>query len=85
MKSIGEVMGRGTNYSEAILKALYSSHLNLPKTGEVFLSLRDKDKEALLPIAKQLLEMGYTLSATGGTAEFFKIQWSGLLESQESA
>ncbi len=70
MKSIGEVMGRGPSYSEAILKALYSSHLHLPKSGEVFLSLRDKDKEELLPIAKQLLEMGYTLSATGGTADF---------------
>ena len=70
MKSIGEVMGRGADYSSAILKALYSSQLNLPKDGEVFLSLRDKDKAELLPIAKQLLEMGYTLSATGGTADF---------------
>ena len=72
MKSIGEVMGRGPDYSSAILKALYSSQLNLPKSGEVFLSLRDKDKSELLPIAEQLLEMGYTLSATGGTAEFLK-------------
>ena len=72
MKSIGEVMGRGSNYSEAILKALYSSQLHLPKRGEIFLSLRDKDKEELLPMARQLLEMGYTLSATGGTAQFLK-------------
>ena len=72
MKSIGEVMGRGFSYPEAILKALYSSQLHLPKTGEVFLSLRDKDKEELLPIAQQLLEMGYTLSATGGTAQFLQ-------------
>ena len=72
MKSIGEVMGRGPDYSSAILKALYSSQLNLPKSGEVFFSLRDKDKPELLPTAKQLLEMGYTLSATGGTAEFLK-------------
>ncbi len=72
MKSIGEVMGRGANYSSAILKALYSSQLNLPKSGEVFLSLRDKDKEELLPTALKLREMGYTLSATGGTWEFLK-------------
>jgi len=70
MKSIGEVMGRSSSYSDAILKALYSSHFHLPAKGEVFFSLRDKDKEELLPIAGQLLEMGYTLSATKGTAEF---------------
>ena len=72
MKSIGEVMGRGANYPEAILKALYSSQLQLPQSGEVFLSLRDKDKEELLPTARQLLEKGYTLSATGGTAQFLQ-------------
>ena len=72
MKSIGEVMGRGATYSEALLKALHSSFLSLPKKGEVFLSLRDKDKEELLPVAQSLLEMGYTLSATRGTADFLK-------------
>ena len=72
MKSIGEVMGRGSTYSEALLKALHSSFLNLPKKGEVFLSLRDKDKEELLPVARNLLEMGYILSATRGTADFLK-------------
>ena len=72
MKSIGEVMGRSSNYSDAVLKALYSSHFHLPEKGEVFFSLRNKDKEELLPIARQLLEMGYTLSATKGTAEFLK-------------
>ena len=70
MKSIGEVMGRGSNYPEAILKALYSAQLNLPSKGEVFLSLRDKDKKDLLPIAKQLAQMGYQLSATRGTSDF---------------
>ena len=72
MKSIGEVMGRGLSYPEAILKALYSSQLSLPKSGEVFLSLRDKDKEELLPMANQLLKMGYTLLATKGTAHFLQ-------------
>ena len=72
MRSIGEVMGRGEDYPSAILKAVYSSQLNLPKKGEVFLSLRDKDKEELLPSAQQLVEMGYTLSATTGTCEFLR-------------
>lgn len=70
MKSTGESMGRGGSYSEALLKALISSRVNLPESGEVFLSLRDKDKNDLLPIVKMLVEMGFTLSATKGTAEF---------------
>ena len=74
MKSIGEVMGRGDNYSSALLKALLSSFLSLPKKGEVFLSLRDKDKQELLPTARKLQEMNYQLSATRGTAEFLQSQ-----------
>ena len=70
MKSTGESMGQGRDYSEALVKALLSSHVQLPQSGEVFFSLRDKDKIGLLPLAKTLLEMGYTLSATGGTAHF---------------
>ncbi|MBT4761237.1 MAG: carbamoyl-phosphate synthase large subunit [Bdellovibrionaceae bacterium] len=70
MKSTGESMGRGEDYSEALLKALYSSNFNLPTEGEVFFSLRDKDKKELLPVAQELSKMGYSLSATGGTADF---------------
>lgn len=70
MKSTGESMGRGKDYADALLKALISSAYTLPDKGEVFLSLREKDKEELLPLARELLEMGYTLSATGGTAQF---------------
>lgn len=70
MKSTGETMGRGDDYSEALLKALISSHVTLPPSGEVFLSLREKDKEPLLPLIRELVKMGYTLSATKGTAQF---------------
>ena len=70
MKSTGESMGRGDDYAEALLKAFLSSHVKLPKSGEVFMSLRDKDKDHLLPLAKELIELGYTLSATGGTADY---------------
>jgi carbamoyl-phosphate synthase large subunit len=72
MKSTGETMGRGDNYSEALMKALISSYVKLPLKGEVFLSLRDKDKPEILPLAKDLQELGYTLSATAGTAKYFK-------------
>ena len=70
MKSTGESMGRGHDYSEALLKASLSSHMVIPPKGEVFLSLRDKDKEDLLPLVQALVGMGYTLCATHGTANF---------------
>ncbi len=70
MKSTGETMGRATTYSEALVKAFVSSSLNLPAKGEVFLSLRDKDKTPLLPLFKNLQTMGYKFSATRGTADF---------------
>lgn len=76
MKSTGESMGRGMDYPEALMKAFLSSHMTLPSKGEVFFSLRDKDKEQMLPIARELTKMGYTLSATAGTALF--LQDSGL-------
>ncbi len=72
MKSTGESMGRGKDYSEALLKALVSSRFELPLKGEVFLSLRDKDKAELIDLAREFESMGYTLSATGGTAKYLQ-------------
>jgi len=71
MKSTGESMGRGESYDEALMKAMLASHVQLPTTGEVFFSLRDKDKNQLLPVAQKLYKMGYRLSASHGTARFF--------------
>ncbi|MCB0364813.1 MAG: carbamoyl-phosphate synthase large subunit [Bdellovibrionaceae bacterium] len=72
MKSTGESMGRGDDYSEALLKALFSSQMTFPIKGEVFLSLRNKDKAELAPVMRDLIEMGYDLSATAGTAQFIR-------------
>ncbi len=72
MKSTGESMGRGQDYSEALMKAFISSSIRLPEKGEVFLSLRDKDKESMLILAKELTGMGFSLSATTGTAQYFE-------------
>ena len=80
MKSIGEVMGRGEEYSEAMLKALVSSHFTFPLKGEVFLSLKDKDKADLINEIKELVDMGYCLSATRGTAKFLNQQGISCLE-----
>ncbi|MGZ5278461.1 MAG: carbamoyl-phosphate synthase large subunit, partial [Pseudobdellovibrionaceae bacterium] len=71
MKSTGESMGRGRDYPEALMKAFLASHIRLPDSGEVFFSLRDKDKPEMLILAKQLEKMGYTISATAGTAQYF--------------
>lgn len=72
MKSTGESMGIGADYSEALLKACISSQVTPPTKGEIFLSLREKDKTELLPMAQELISMGFTLSATAGTAEFLE-------------
>ncbi|MGZ3721704.1 MAG: carbamoyl-phosphate synthase large subunit, partial [Bdellovibrionales bacterium] len=70
MKSTGESMGRGRDYPEALLKAIVGCDLQLPTEGEVFLSLREKDKAELLPLIKDIRDMGFTLSATHGTAVY---------------
>jgi len=49
-----------------------SSHVKLPTKGEVFFSLREKDKEELLEVARGLVKMGYSISGTRGTADFFE-------------
>jgi carbamoyl-phosphate synthase large subunit len=74
MKSTGESMGRGVDYPEALMKAYLSSNTKFPSTGEVFFSLRENDKIAMLEVAKKLKDLGYTLSGTLGTARFFNDQ-----------
>jgi carbamoyl-phosphate synthase large subunit len=70
MKSTGETMGRGADYSEALMKAFMASQTVLPTGGEVFFSLRNKDKEIMLALAKDLQSMGFSISATKGTATY---------------
>ncbi len=72
MKSTGESMGRGDDYPTALLKAFQGTDIRIPKQGEIFLSLRDKDKKDLLSSIKDLEEIGFKVSATGGTAKFLK-------------
>lgn len=67
MKSTGEVMGIDTDVAQAFAKSQIGAGMMLPTEGTVFLSVRDKDKDELVPIAKDLQEMGFKLIATGGT------------------
>ncbi len=73
MKSTGEVMGTGANFGEAYAKAQAAAGEPLPERGTVFLSVRDGDKRALVFLSKQLVEMGFDLVATEGTARFLAL------------
>jgi len=69
MKSTGEVMGVGRSFAEAFAKAQLAAGVNLPKTGNAFISVRDADKKASVDVARHLANLGFTLLATEGTAK----------------
>ncbi|MBX3693203.1 carbamoyl-phosphate synthase large subunit [Dokdonella sp.] len=70
MRSTGEVMGVGRSFGAAFARAHEAAGIAAPGIGKAFLSVRDSDKERLLPIAKDLLARGFGLVATGGTCAF---------------
>ena len=69
MKSTGEVMGIDTDVSRAFAKAQKACGYTLPISGKVFISVKNKDKRAIIFIAKRLTDMGFELIATHGTAK----------------
>jgi len=69
MKSTGEVMGTGDTFAEAFFKAVLGAGTRMPKAGKVILSVKDRDKKAIIPLAQTLVEQGFELYATGGTLE----------------
>jgi len=69
MKSTGEVMGIDKSFEIAFWKAEIAAGQVLPKTGNVFLSAKDRDKNWIGQIGKELNEMGFNLIATSGTAK----------------
>ncbi|MFV1873780.1 MAG: carbamoyl-phosphate synthase large subunit [Oleiphilus sp.] len=68
MKSTGEVMGIGDSFEEAFAKGVVASGGVLPTSGKAFLSVREVDKPGVIELAKSLLELGFSLIATSGTA-----------------
>lgn len=76
MKSTGEVIGLDRDMAQAFAKSQLAAGTVLPTEGTVFLSVRDEDKENLVPIARELQSLGFNLVATGGTAKF--LQAAGL-------
>ncbi|MFI5328414.1 MAG: ATP-grasp domain-containing protein, partial [Candidatus Rokuibacteriota bacterium] len=70
MKSTGEVMGVSEDFGIAFAKAQSAAGFDIPTTGTVFISVNDFDKAEMLPLARQLGEMGWTILATRGTHDF---------------
>ncbi|MCW3476850.1 carbamoyl-phosphate synthase large subunit [Limobrevibacterium gyesilva] len=68
MKSTGEVMGLDSSFERAFAKSQLGAGVRLPGSGQVFLSVRDSDKAAAIGVARRLLEMGFSIIATRGTA-----------------
>jgi carbamoyl-phosphate synthase large subunit len=70
MKSTGEVMGIDGNFATAFAKSQLAAGVSLPQSGNVFISVKDSDKPVILPAARKIAELGFTIVATGGTARF---------------
>ena len=68
MKSTGEVMGLDTSFERAFAKAQLGAGVKLPTTGAAFISVREGDKHAVIPLARRLIDMGFSIIATKGTA-----------------
>ncbi|MDT8332415.1 carbamoyl-phosphate synthase large subunit [Roseomonas gilardii] len=68
MKSTGEVMGLDHSFERAFLKSQMGAGVKLPESGTAFLSVRDGDKAAMVSLGRRLVEMGFGLAATSGTA-----------------
>ncbi len=68
MKSTGEVMGVGDTFAEAFVKSQLAASVKLPKSGKVFISVREADKVGAVEVARSLVGLGFTVLATRGTA-----------------
>ena len=72
MKSTGEVMGADADLGMAYAKSQISAFNPLPKEGNVFFSVNDRDKDRAVPVARELAELGFKIHATGGTYKRLK-------------
>jgi len=74
MKSTGEVMGLDVDFRHAFAKSQMAVGMDLPSEGTVFISVKNRDKEMILGVAKDLAELGFNLIATGGTQAYLSEQ-----------
>jgi carbamoyl-phosphate synthase large subunit len=69
MKSTGEVMGVGRSFGEAFAKAQLGAGVVLPTSGRVFVSVRERDQDSVIEVARMLTELNFEVVSTRGTAE----------------
>src|SRR5216110_966573 len=69
MKSTGEVMGMDVDLGLAYAKSQMAAPPPLPKKGKVYISVKDADKEAVIPVAREFVKLGFEIISTTGTAE----------------
>jgi carbamoyl-phosphate synthase large subunit len=69
MRSTGEVMGVGRTFGAAFARAEEAANIRAPQPGKAFISVRDPDKARVVPVARDMIERGFTLVATTGTAD----------------
>ena len=72
MKSTGEVLGVSKKFENAVLKAFIASGANVSTKGAILITVRDKDKPEMLPIAEKFKRKGFEIYATSGTAKFLR-------------
>ncbi len=72
MRSTGEVMGIGPDFGTAFYKAQLAAGLRLPAEGTLLISVNDRDKKSMLPLARRFQSLGFRLIATTGTADFLR-------------
>lgn len=72
MKSTGEVLGVAKKFENAVLKAFIASGANVSTSGSILITVRDKDKKEMLPLAQKFQKLGFSIYATSGTAKFLK-------------
>jgi carbamoyl-phosphate synthase large subunit len=72
MKSTGEVMGAAESFGSAFAKAYMGAGQHLPQSGTAFISVNNRDKAAVVPIARSLARLGFSLMATRGTAAYLR-------------
>jgi carbamoyl-phosphate synthase large subunit len=74
MKSTGEVMGIDKDFATAFAKSQIGARMPPPMSGKLFVSVKDSDKPVIVPAVKQAIECGFTVCATGGTADYLLAQ-----------